>query len=70
MPLSVMKSGRLLSTGMMPIILALRMALPILRWFFHVSFVSLRPRILPIFVTKRERSDVLRHSLSGSRFIW
>ena len=57
MRFSVSKSGRLLSTGMRPIIFARRMALPILRWFFHVSFVSFRPRILPMDVTKRLRRE-------------
>ncbi len=62
--------SRRLSTGIIPIIFARRIALPILRWFFQVSFVSLRPLILPMDVTKRDMSDEFWHSFSGSRSFW
>lgn len=59
------RSGRLLSKGISPIILALRMAFASLRCVFHVSPVWARDWILPISVTNLESSFVFSDSSRG-----
>ena len=63
-------SGRLESTGIMPIIFALRMALPTRRWLFQVRLDSPRLRILPMSVTKADMRDEFMASLTGSMPLW